>query len=83
MAEEMAKRVKVFAKKKKEVKKKANRTKVTLYLDLDHILLMDEIRAKRLKAGASLSAVEKSRLMREALDLLGKKEGLEGKTDRR
>jgi len=81
---EAEEKAKADAKDQKKENKKGNkdedgklpRRKVTLYLDLDHILLMDEIRTKRLKAGAKLSEVEKSRLMREALELLGKQEGL-------
>ena len=50
--------------------------KITLYLSLDQILAMDRIRAKRLKAGAKLGEVDKSKLIREAIEVLIKKEGV-------
>lgn len=48
--------------------------KVTHYITVDQVVAIDSIRAKRLKTGARLSEVDKSSLMREALDLLIKKE---------
>ena len=48
--------------------------KVTLYLSLDHIFALDRVRTKRLREGAELGDVDKSKLIREAIDLLVKKE---------
>ncbi len=50
--------------------------KVTHYITMDQVLAMDRIRAKRIGAGKSLGEVDKSRLMREALDLLIKQENV-------
>ncbi len=61
------------------VKKKAtdaDLVKVTHYITTDQIIAIDRIRAKRLKAGKKLGEVDKSSLMREALDLLIKTEGV-------
>ncbi len=61
------------------VKKKATdeeMIKVTHYIAVRHVVGIDSIRAKRLKDGARLSEVDKSSLMREALDLLIEKEGV-------
>jgi hypothetical protein len=48
--------------------------KVTLYIRHDQMFALEDIRTKRLKAGAKLGDVDKSKLMREAIDLLIKKE---------
>ena len=50
--------------------------KVTHYITMDQVLAMDRIRAKRIGEGKSLGEVDKSRLMREALDLLIKQENV-------
>ncbi len=60
-----------------ETKPKTNKNdkiKVTHYIRRDQVGAMDRIRAKRLEAGAELKDVDKSRLMREAIDLLVKQE---------
>jgi len=53
-----------------------NHTKVTLYITPEQILALEDIRRKRLKAGAKLSEIDKSKLMREAIGLLIKQEGI-------
>lgn len=61
------------------VRKKATEAdlvKVTHYITTDQVIAMDRIRGKRLKAGKRLSEIDKSSIMREALDLLIKKEGV-------
>ncbi len=57
-----------------ETKPKADKIKVTHYIRRDQVGAMDRIRAKRLEAGAELRDVDKSCLMREAIDLLVKQE---------
>ena len=57
-----------------ETKSKADKIKVTHYIRRDQVGAMDRIRAKRLEAGAELRDVDKSSLMREAIDLLVKQE---------
>ena len=52
----------------------SNKIKVTHYIRRDQVGAMDRIRAKRLEAGAELKDVDKSSLMREAIDLLVKQE---------
>jgi hypothetical protein len=51
-----------------------NKIKVTHYIRRDQVGAMDRIRAKRLEAGAELRDVDKSCLLREAIDLLVKQE---------
>lgn len=51
--------------------------KVTHYITRDHVIALDRVRAKRLQAGAKLGDVDKSRLIREAIDLLIKREGVQ------
>jgi len=48
--------------------------KITLYIRHDQMFALEEIRTKRLKAGARLGDVDKSKLMREAIDLLIRRE---------
>ena len=50
--------------------------KITMYLSLDHILALERVRTKRLQEGADLGDVDKSKLIREAVDLLVEKEGV-------
>ena len=50
--------------------------KVTHYIRRDHVIALDRVKAKRLRAGARLGEVDKSRLIREAIDLLIKQEGV-------
>jgi hypothetical protein len=50
--------------------------KVTHYIRLDQVPALDRPRAKRLSAGRKLGEVDKSSLMREAIDMLLKKEGV-------
>jgi hypothetical protein len=52
----------------------SNKIKVTHYIRRDQVGALDRIRAKRLEAGAELKDVDKSSLMREAIDLLVKQE---------
>lgn len=52
----------------------SNKLKVTHYIRRDQVGALDRIRAKRLEAGAELKDVDKSSLMREAIDLLVKQE---------
>lgn len=61
-----------MAKKKIE----EGRHKVTMYLSTSQILSMDRIKAKRMLSGASLSDVERTKLIREGIDMLIKKEGV-------
>ncbi len=42
--------------------------KITLYIRQDQMFALEDIRRKRIEAGASLGEVDKSKLMREALD---------------
>lgn len=60
----------------RQPKKKAgpDMVKVTHYVKRDHVIALDRVRAKRLQAGARLGDVDKSKLIREAIDLLIKKE---------
>ena len=51
-----------------------NKIKVTHYIRRDQVGGLDRIRAKRLEAGAELKDVDKSSLLREAIDLLVKQE---------
>jgi hypothetical protein len=53
-----------------------DRQKVTLYITKEQMFALEDIRRKRIRAGARLSEVDKSSLMREAVDLLMKKEGV-------
>ena len=48
--------------------------KVTHYVTREHVIALDRVRAKRLQAGARLGDVDKSRLIREAIELLIKQE---------
>ena len=50
--------------------------KVTHYITVSQMLALDRVRAKRIIKGARLGQVDKSRLIREALDLLIEKEGV-------
>lgn len=50
--------------------------KATFYLTTGHQITLDLIRAKRLKAGMRLGEVDKSALVREAIDLLAENEGV-------
>jgi hypothetical protein len=50
--------------------------KVTLYIRQDQMFGLEDIRRKKLKAGAKLGDVDKSKLMREALDLLIEREAV-------
>jgi hypothetical protein len=59
-----------------QITKDAGHKKITMYLSLDHILALERIRTKRLQAGADLGAVDKSKLIREAIDTLIEKEGV-------
>ena len=54
----------------------SNKIKVTHYIRRDQVGALDRIRAKRLEAGAELKDVDKSSLMREAIDLLVKQENV-------
>lgn len=56
--------------------KEVDMIKVTHYVTKQHVIGIDRVRAKRLEAGARLSDVDKSSLMREALDLLLEREGV-------
>ena len=53
---------------------KSTKIKVTHYIRRDQVGALDRIRAKRLEAGAELKDVDKSSLLREAIDLLVKQE---------
>lgn len=53
---------------------KEERVKMTIHLGLECFLGLDRIKAKRLRAGASLSEVSKSALIEEAVEDLLKKE---------
>ncbi len=68
------KKTKVKPKRSKPKTDNLNKIKVTHYIRRDQVGAMDRIRAKRLEAGAELRAVDKSCLMREAIDLLVKQE---------
>ena len=60
---------------KKPVKeKREDFLKISLYIRSDQMFALEDIRRKRLERGARLGDVDKSKLMREALDLLLKKE---------
>ena len=52
----------------------SNKIKVTHYIRRNQVGSLDRIRAKRLEAGAELKDVDKSSLIREAIDLLAKQE---------
>jgi hypothetical protein len=52
----------------------ADMVKCTYYIERKHFILLDRIRAKRLEAGAKPGDVDKSRLVREAIELLAKQE---------
>lgn len=58
----------------KKIVEKNRDIKVTLYIREDQMFALEDIRRKRLKAGAKLGEIDKSKLMREAIDLLIKKE---------
>ena len=45
--------------------------KVTIFLSNNDIEILEKIRAQRLKAGCKRSEVDKSKLIREAIQLLG------------
>ena len=47
--------------------------KITLYIRQDQMFSLEDIRRERIQAGTSLGAVDKSKLMREALDMFIKK----------
>ena len=51
--------------------------KIAMYLTTEQLLNLVKIKAKRMFAGASLSGVERTRLIREGIDLLIQKEGIE------
>jgi hypothetical protein len=59
-----------------QITKGAGHKKITMYLSLDHILALERVRTKRLQAGADLGSVDKSKLIREAIDTLIKTEGV-------
>ena len=67
---------KIAGEKVKKDKPAGENIKVTLYIRPDQVFGLEDIRRKKLKAGAKLGDVDKSKLMREALDLLMKKEGV-------
>ena len=68
------KKMKVKPKRSKPKADNLNKIKVTHYIRRDQVGALDRIRAKRLEAGAELRDVDKSCLMREAIDLLVKQE---------
>ena len=59
-----------------QVVSNVKRKRMNLFLELDQILLLERIRAKRLQEGAELGEVDKSKLIREAIELLVKHEGV-------
>ena len=73
---EATKRMKEIAEEKEKAKgkPKEDNIKVTLYITANQMFALEDIRRKRLKGGLPLGEVDKSKLMREALDLLIEKE---------
>ena len=65
---------KIAGEKGKKEKPIEDNIKITLYIRSDQMFALDEIRTKRLKAGAKLGVVDKSKLMREAIDLFIRRE---------
>jgi hypothetical protein len=65
---------KIAGEKGKKEKPVEDNIKITLYIRSDQMFALEEIRTKRLKAGAKLGDVDKSKLMREAIDLLIRRE---------
>ena len=63
---------------KKKTKKphKGDPKRMNLFLSLDEILVLERIRQKRLIEGAELGEVNKSKLIREGIELLRKQEGV-------
>lgn len=59
-----------------EKKESEDHTKVTLYIRTDQIFALEDIRRKRIIAGAKLGNVDKPKLMREAVDLPMEKENI-------
>ena len=53
---------------------KEDRIKATLYIYKRQMFALEDIRRKRIEGGADPGTVDKSKLMREAVDLLIKKE---------
>ena len=49
---------------------------MTLYITPEQMFALEDIRRKRLRAGVKPIDTDKSKLMREAIDLLIKKEGI-------
>ena len=71
----MKKRKKAEAEPKSdEEETKPPREKVTLYLGVDQIRALENIRFKRIDQGVKRGEVDKSSLMREAVDMLIEKE---------
>jgi hypothetical protein len=68
------KEAKVKSKPPKPKTDNSNKIKVTHYIRRDQVGALDRIRAKRLEAGAELKEVDKSSLLREAIDLLVKQQ---------
>jgi hypothetical protein len=77
----MTERMDKFAKEAKAVKPiekgdTGERVRITHYVNRKHMLMLDRIRLKRMEEGASPSEADKSRLIREAIDLLAKQENM-------
>jgi len=53
-------------------KRKVGLTKGTFYIHPDHLLMLDKVRIKRIEAGAARGEVDKSSLVREAIEILAK-----------
>ena len=64
------------SKGKKAKPNSADMIKVTHYIRRDQVGAIDRIRAKRLESGMALGEVDKSSLLREAIDLLVKQESV-------
>jgi len=52
--------------------RKVDLVKATFYLRPDHLILLDKIRLKRIEDGAERGEVDKSSLVREAIEILAK-----------